>query len=136
VLLSEVASLLQITSTEPAGATAATVSKLTVSGAGAAPFTVVDGTTARPLPMGGRLDYDVRFAPTEAGDFAADLDVFFDDDPEVQHQIHVTGRAVAVELRGGGCDGGGGGAGIGLVGLGLGLVALVGRRRRERPGPA
>ena len=50
--------------------------------------------------------------------------MFFDDDPEVQHTFRVTGRAVRLDLHGGGCDGGGGGAGflVGLAALGLALV--------------
>jgi outer membrane protein OmpA-like peptidoglycan-associated protein len=129
VRLSEVASPLRLTSTEPAAATATTVRQVTVSGTDPAVFTVVDAAPPRPLPTNGSVDYDIVFSPSEAGMYEADIDVFFDEDPEKQLTVRVVGRAVDVDLRGGGCDAGGGGAGAGAL-VGLAALGLLARRRR------
>ena len=127
VLLSDVASYVRLTSNEPAGATATMVQRVAMTGAGKDAFTVVNGDTAQAIAMGQTLAYDVEFHPDTEGVFQADLEVFFDADPDAQYTVHVTGRAVGVDLHGGGCDSGAGGAGLAF---GLALVGLLCVRRR------
>jgi len=129
VRLSEVASTLQLTSNEPAGAGAAQVTRIAVRGAQAAAFTVLGGDTATPLPTGGRVEYDVEFSPDAAGAFEAELDVFLDGDPEAQYTLHVRGTAVTVPGRGDpySC---GVSRGAGAWPLLLGLALALRRRRR------
>jgi hypothetical protein len=133
-LLSRVASTIKITSNEPAAATATVVKLVRVTGAARDSFTVIDGSVEQPIAMGQTLSYDVEFRPTVAGVFQADVEVLFDDDPEAQYVVHVTGRAVDIVLRGGGCDGGAGGAGLLVALAALGLLVPVRQRRGARVG--
>jgi len=94
---------------------------------------VIGGDTATELPVGGRAEYDVEFSPGATGAFEADLDVFFDGDPEAQYTLHARGTAVTVPGRGDpySCGASRGGAAWPLL-LGLAL-ALRRRRRSVRP---
>ena len=91
-------------------------------------------TAGATLDPNGHAQYDIEFAPDHAGDFSVTMQVFLDDDPEVQTSLTITGTAVDVRVRGGGCDAGGGGGGWGA--LVLLALAAIGLRRRARAAAA
>ncbi len=85
-----------------------------------------DPVTLAPLASEG---FDVEFAPTESGDYEILLAVYLDNDPEIHSQVQLRGRAVDVELHGGGgCQTGRGGGWGAIL---LGAIGALGLRRRK-----
>lgn len=81
-------------------------------------------------PMG-TLEIDVEVSPQVAGRFVAVIEVYLDEDPLVVTFVEISGEAVEVQVRGGGCSASGTGTpgGAALLLLGLVVLGLVGRKR-------
>ncbi len=123
-----------ITNIDPDGAsyTIRELSLLEGGAPSAAPFELVGAAAGAELAAGATLTYDVVFTPTVAEDFEVELAVFLDGDPVDHARVTLRGRAVDVDVHGGGCQAGGGGATGWLAMVMMGLGAVVVRRRRRR----
>ncbi len=114
-------------------ARAFTIRELKIAGDTHGVFTLVDNVATRNLAAGATASYDVIFTPTQAaidalppeanGEFEATLEVYLDQDPSAQSVLTIKGRAVEIQVRGGGCSaaGGGGWGALLLIALALGL---------------
>ncbi|HTJ44962.1 MAG TPA: choice-of-anchor D domain-containing protein [Kofleriaceae bacterium] len=103
------------------------ISKLELSG-DMDQFTLIDTSNSKQISANQTLTYDVEFDPDHAGDFSVTMTVFLDNSPRMQGQITIKGKAVDLEVRGGGCDASGGG-GWGAIVLALGVALWMSRRR-------
>ncbi|MCE9578837.1 MAG: choice-of-anchor D domain-containing protein, partial [Deltaproteobacteria bacterium] len=109
-------------------ARAFTIRDIKIEGDTAGVFTFVDNSATRTLAANGTASYDIEFNPTQAGTYSATLKVYLDQDPTAQTVLTITGQAVDIEIRGGGCAAGGDAGGGALVLIALALV-LRSRRR-------
>jgi outer membrane protein OmpA-like peptidoglycan-associated protein len=94
-----------------------------------ASFRVLGADEARDVAAMTSTEYDVEFAPEEAGDFEVLVAVYLDNDPLAHSLVTLRGRAVDVELKGGGGCQAGGGGGIGTLALVAAALLLLSRRR-------
>jgi outer membrane protein OmpA-like peptidoglycan-associated protein len=107
-----------------------TIRQIKIAGDAANVFAFIDNSSTRDLAASATASYDVTFTPTVSGDYTATLEVYLDQDPTAQTILTIKGKAVDVEVRGGGCAAGGGGGwgGLALIGLALALRSRRGRR--------
>lgn len=115
---------------------AATLSELRLAevddGARAEGFSLAGADVPVTLEPGESEEVWVEFSPPEGGEYAAELEVFLDSDPEPVAAVDLRGEGSGVRPRGGGCAAGGGapGAPAALVVLAAAALALAARRRR------
>lgn len=100
---------------------------------GETPFELSSDLTGESLAPGESRKFDIVFTASKVGDFAAQLEIYLDEDSEPATVVQLTGTAVEVDVQGGGgCQADGGGAGAALALLVGGLVLLQRRRRLRR----
>ena len=78
------------------------------------------------------LQFAVTFTPDAEGEFETRALLFLDEDPLAQAEVTLRGRAVFVDVSGGGGCSTGTGGGAGAAGMLLGLLGLLARGRRRR----
>jgi outer membrane protein OmpA-like peptidoglycan-associated protein len=93
-------------------------------------FSIPDAPQDAALAASTMLAFDVRFTPTEEGEFTAKAHLFLDEDPEHAAEVTLRGRAVFVEIGGGGGCATTSNGSAGMVMLVIGAV-LIARRRRK-----
>ncbi|MFN0247210.1 MAG: choice-of-anchor D domain-containing protein [Kofleriaceae bacterium] len=111
-------------------ANAFTVREIQIVDDATAAFSIPDAPQDAALAAATMLAFDVRFIPTEEGEFTAKAHLFLDEDPEHAAEVTLRGRAVFVEV------GGGGGCATtnpGSAGVVMFVIAavLLARRRRK-----
>jgi MYXO-CTERM domain-containing protein len=89
----------------------------------------IDDPAATPVAPATTEQFGGSFTPTVAGRFETTLQIFLDQDPDPHGTIILTGHAVEVDLKGGGCAASAGGEAATVVVV---LVLGFGLRRRRR----
>jgi outer membrane protein OmpA-like peptidoglycan-associated protein len=108
-----------------------TVAALTVTDASGT--ITVDDPAMRPIAPGATERFGATFTPTVAGPFTTTVDVFIGNDPVAVGSVTLTGHAVEVDVRGGGCSAGSGTGGATVLVV---LAIALGLRRRRTGGAA
>jgi outer membrane protein OmpA-like peptidoglycan-associated protein len=102
---------------------------------GESPFSLTDDLSGQDLAPGDSRRFDIVFSAATVGEFAAQLEIYLDEDTEPASVVQLSGTAVEVDVKGGGgCASGNGGSG-GLLALLIG-AAIAARGRRRHAGAA
>jgi outer membrane protein OmpA-like peptidoglycan-associated protein len=104
---------------------------------GDSPFQLEDELTGEMLAPGESRNFDIVFSAARVGEFAAQLEIYLDEDTEPATVVQLTGTAVEVEVTGGGgcaatTPGGAGGLGWLLMLATSGLAVTLRRRKQAR----
>jgi uncharacterized protein (TIGR03382 family) len=102
---------------------------------GGSAFALSDDLKGQDLAPGQSRQFDIVFSASSVGEFAADLEIYLDEDSEPATIVRLTGTAVEVDVKGGGgCQSSSPGSAALAAFLVLGWLLM--RRRRHRTGVA